>query len=519
MNTSNKNNLKLYLQKYQLSIGDILAIIGSLIVLSGVYFFNFIDVNLPFIGHQTSSLAHIVKFIKQLSSWGSTNSTTDDAANVIRYLEIFILVMTILPIIIIICSFIHKKRAKIAASISAFIVTILYFWFYHGLKYALSSSSNEFTNLFFGSANIVIITGIIIMFFASLYSLVQYLKDNNQKISIDFSKITKRQWAIIGGSTTAIIILIGIFLFINQMPKSIIDDVSVDFTGYDHQGTATLSGEYEDRIDSILKKNKDIDRSDISIELDKDSDLSNGDKVKVSISSDKKNSPVKSQTKTVTVSGLKKSTTYTIDNVLKDNPIHWNGYNNYGSAEIDSDIFDTEDEITDLSNGDSITVTLNSDYVEQESNKGKILDGSDTKKVEVSGLKGTPQISNLDVLLSQIDTIARDDNHSTSFAKYAVTRQDNYFIGTNINSSWSSSNDNSDEFSVVSIYKIDSQMSDSTSTSYKIYGYSNLVLNNNQVNVSSLKSEDQYSDYNSFDSAQEALDSLKSEYPSIATLS
>ncbi|EME7220625.1 zinc ribbon domain-containing protein, partial [Enterococcus faecium] len=346
------------------------------------------------------------------------------------------------------------------------------------------------------------------------------LKSNNQNINIDFSKITKRHWKIIGGSTAAIIILFSIFLFISQMPKSIIDDVSVNFTGYNHQGTATLSGEYEDKIDSILSKNKDIDRSDISIELDKDSDLSNGDKVKVSISSDKKNSPVKSQTKTVTVSGLKKSTSYTIDNVLKDNPIHWNGYDHYGSAEIDSDIFDTEDETTELSNGDSITITLNSDYVEQETTKGKILDGSNTKKVEVSGLKGTPQISNLDALLSQIDTVARDDNHSNSFAKYTVTRQENYFIGTNINSSWSSyTNDNSDEFSIVSIYKIDSKTDYTTSTSYKIYGYSNLSLNNNQVNVSSLKSEDQYSDYNSFDSAQEALDSLKSEYPSITTLS
>lgn len=58
-------------------------------------------------------------------------------------------------------------------------------------------------------------------------------------------------------------------------------------------------------------------------------------------------------------------------------------------------------------------------------------------------------------------------------------------------------------------------MDDTTSTSYKIYGYSNLSYNNNQVNISSLNSDDQYSDYNSFDSVQEALDSLKSEYPSI----
>ena len=60
--------------------------------------------------------------------------------------------------------------------------------------------------------------------------------------------------------------------------------------------------------------------------------------------------------------------------------------------------------------------------------------------------------------------------------------------------------------------KIDNRRSDSTYTTYKIYGYSNLILNSNQVNFSSLKSEEQYSDYNSFDSLLEVLDNLKSEY-------
>lgn len=520
MNTDNNNNLKNYLQKRHLSLSDIMAIIGAIIVLFGVYIFNFIDINLPFIGHQTSSLAHTVKFIKQLASWDSMDSLSEDVTSTLNYLQIFIVVMTILPIIVIICSFIHKKSTKITGSISAFIVTILYFVFNYILQSSLSSDMNEFSDMIFGIAGPVIILGLIIMFIGSVYSLTQYLKKNNQRINIDFSKITKKQWSIIGGSTVTVIILLGIFFFINQMPKSIIDDVSVGFTGYNHQGTAALSGDYEDKIDDIINKKTDINRSDISIKLDKDSELSNGDKVKVMISSDVKNSPVKSQTKTVTVSGLKKSTSYTIDDVLKDNPIQWIGFNHYGSAKIDNEIFDTEDETTDLSNGDSITLTLNPDYIEQETTKGKILDGSDLKKVEVTGLEDSPQITNLGSLLSQIDTVARDDNHSTSYTKYTVTRQGIYFIGTDINSSWfSDTEDDSAKFSVVSIYKIDSKTSDTTSTSYKIYGYSNLSLNNNQVNVSSLNSDDQYSDYNSFDSIQEAFDSLKSEYPSITALS
>lgn len=46
--------------------------------------------------------------------------------------------------------------------------------------------------------------------------------------------------------------------------------------------------------------------SDISVDLDKTSGLSNGDKITVTISSELKKRPVKSETKTFTVSGLKK---------------------------------------------------------------------------------------------------------------------------------------------------------------------------------------------------------------------
>ncbi|MEY8307170.1 zinc ribbon domain-containing protein [Enterococcus faecium] len=516
---NNVNKLKHYLQKYNLSISDIGTIIGAMIILSGVYIFKFIDINIPFIGHQTSSLAHTVQFIKQIASWGNEEALSADIINMIRYLQIFIVAMTILPIISIICSFIYKKSTKIAASLSSLIVAILYFGFHYILQDNLSSDTSIVSSFIFGIADTIIILGLVIMFIGSVYSLIQYLKKNNQKINVDFSKITKKQWTIAGGSTATIIVLIGIFFFINQMPKSIIDDVSVDFNGYNHQGTATLSGKYADKIDNIISKKKNISRSDFSVKLDKDSGLSNGDKVKIMISSNIKNSPVKSQTKTVTVSGLKKSTVYTIDDVLKDSPIQWIGFNHYGSAKINTDIYDTEDETTDLSNGDSITLTLNQDYIAQEATKGKILDGSDIKKVEVSGLEDSPKITNLDSLLSQIDTVARDDNHSTSYLKYTVTRQESYFIGTNINNSWlGDTNYDSAEFSVISIYKIDSKMDDRTSTFYKIYSYSNLVLNNNQVSVASLNSKNQYSDYNSFDSVQEAFDSLKSKYPSITTL-
>ena len=509
------NKLNYYLKKYHLQLSDVVASIGAIIVLLGVYFFNFIDVNIPLFGNTTLSLANCAKLIKEMAS------SSDDMSNSINQFSIFIFLMTVLPAIIVVCSFINQKKAKIINSISALIATILYLIFHFKIQSFIRLEEVEFSSLNFGAAGNVIILGLIVMLIGSMARTAQEFKNSNVDFSFDFSKITKRQWKIVGGVAAIVIVLSSVFLIINNMPKSIIEDVEVSFSGYDHQGTATLKGKYEDKIERIVSKKEGIVPSDISVELDKDKGLSNGDKVKISVTSDVEKSPVKTQTKTITVSGLKKSTTYTVGDILKKNPVEFIGFNHYGFANLeDSNLYTTEDKVTGLSNGDSIKVTLDSEYIDKVASEGKILEGADSQKITVSGLKDTPQIANLENLLSQIDIVARDDNKSNSYSKYTVTREEAYFIGTNINTSWiSNENDTAGEFSVVVVYKVDTiRENTNDSTRYKIYGYSGLTLQNNQVNVSSLNSGDKYSDYLSFESKQEALDSLKADYPSITQL-
>ena len=508
------DNMKNIMGKYHLIPSDIIAVLGAVITLLGVYVFHFFDVNIPLLGHMSSTLAGSMKFVKQLlelgESLGGTSSVSGEVSSMIHQLQFFVAAMTVFPIIVIVCTFINKKISK----------TILYFIFNAKVQSAIASSadSKDLINSMFGPAGSIIMVGLLIMLGGSCYSLYSFFKKNGEKINIDFSKITKKQWMIGGGIIGLIIIIFGVFAVINNMQKSVMNDVKVEFSGYNHQGRARLSGNFQDKISDIMNKKKDMSASDISVDLNKSSGLSNGDKVTVRISSTLKKSPVKTETKTFTVSGLKKSTSYTIDSLLKS--VKFNGFNHYGQVEYDEDIFSTTDENTELSNGDKVTLTLSNDYIDQESLNGKVLKGTKSKAVEVSGLKDTVQPSNLNDLLNQTDSVARDDNKSSSWSTYTVTRQDSYFVGKDITNSWyTDSYDTAGKFSVLTIYKID-EKSDSTTepSKYKVYGYSGLTLKDNKVDISSLSSNNEYSDYQTFNSIQEALDSLKTDYPSISKM-
>ena len=369
-------------------------------------------------------------------------------------------------------------------------------------------------------------------------------------------KKDKKIFIVIGGIIAGLVVIIGIFSFMGSRPKNIINEVKVDFSGYNKQGSAELSGNYKYLMESIIAKkvgysNSDVEAikkgneqvlsadytkapqvekyiEDTAIRLDKDSDLSNGDKLTLSVNTHLKDNPIQSSKKTIKVSGLKKSTSYTMSDIIKKYPIKIQGYNHFGKPEFDDKIYSlsepsdsySSDNSTDgeeLTNGDSIKVYLSNDYINSLSEKGQIIEGKKETNIKVSGLLDSPKISNQNDLLNQIDTVARNNHKSNDYDTYTVTRQDSYFIGTNISDS------DAEGFSVVSIYKIDDDQvlfgDHKKTTDYYIYGYKGLELSGDKINISSLTKEDSYGEYqSSFSSTQEALDSLKSDYPSLVKL-
>ena len=57
------DNMKNIMGKYQLIPSDIIAVLGAVITLLGVYVFHFFDVNIPLLGHMSSTLAGSVRCV------------------------------------------------------------------------------------------------------------------------------------------------------------------------------------------------------------------------------------------------------------------------------------------------------------------------------------------------------------------------------------------------------------------------------------------------------------------------
>lgn len=386
--------------------------------------------------------------------------------------------------------------------------------------------------------------------------------ENKEAETKEKRPVNKKMIGIIGAVIAIFIIIGGVFAYINAQPKSILNAVKVNFSGYNSQGTVELLGDYQKKEIEIIgakvglpssevKKAEDSNIfsffnsttnnstkwqkfakyfEDTRINISHSQNLSNGQKVTLKITTTLKDNPIKEETKTYTVKNLKKATTYTIESVLKDNPVSFTGFNHFGSVKFDDDKFTVNNDNsapTDLTNGEQIIVRLSQDYINQQKSNGKILSGTASKTLTVADLESSPKISNLNDLLTQEDTVVRADNESSTGdfgTTYTVTRMDSYFVGTNISSWGYSSSDDSDkgEFSVVTIYKIVSHYNSDTdtkndSTSYYSNGYTGLTLNNGKVDVSDLTGNNKYKG-DSSSSEQAAVDQLKSDYSSATKL-
>ena len=343
-----------------------------------------------------------------------------------------------------------------------------------------------------------------------------------------------KQYIILAGSIIFIIaLIIGGFSFINNRPKDIINKVEIRFSGYNKKGTATLNGNYKNEIGAIIAKKIGYSSSDVeavrkgndsvltadskrmsqfykymdntNVSLDKSDNLSNGDNVVLKVNSSLKDSPIKSAKKNFRVSGLKKSNSYTVEDILKKFPIKVSGYNYYGFMEYKEGVYDTsgEDKINlhRLENGDIVKISLLDSYIKLLSERGIFLQGSKTTTIKVSNLKTSVGASNLSEVLSQIDT-----NVKVQFGGDYI-RQSTHYIGESI------THFDPNSFSIILIYK----QLDSGEPSYFYYGYEGLKLENGKINIDSLNKENNYQSYASYDSADKALSALETSVSTLIT--
>lgn len=177
-----KEEVKNVMLKYHLIPSDFVAILGVFITLTGVYIFNFFEVTIFYLEHESYTLTGNIQFTQQfLEVWkifGSSVSVPNELFLLIYQLKYFIITMTILTLIVVICIFINKKYSKIISSIATLILGILYLVF--DIKFkdvnTLTSNPNNLIGSLFGIANIIIVIGLFLMLGGSYYTFYHFFK-------------------------------------------------------------------------------------------------------------------------------------------------------------------------------------------------------------------------------------------------------------------------------------------------------------------------------------------------------
>lgn len=227
--------------------------------------------------------------------------------------------------------------------------------------------------------------------------------------------------------------------------KDITPYVDVSFSGLDSQGTAEYDIDEDQLLNDLfgydIDDNAEAQINDLkaaySIELDKDKNLSNGDKVTVTISVDQdKSGIIKSGKKEFTVHDLGEATKLTTKDVEKHLVLNFNGVSGKGSAQIDntfgSDLgyfnFKIENDGA-LKNGDQAKLVWDEEIEEQLNSYGYIVDEDFDPTFEVEDLAVVAEIAtdieNLDdikrMIEEEVNRLYQDMSPEYSFGrKYKI---------------------------------------------------------------------------------------------------
>lgn len=265
--------------------------------------------------------------------------------------------------------------------------------------------------------------------------------------------------------------------------KSVLDDVKVKYEGYSGHGIADLDNEklssnmvdvfakklkLDDYLTEKLKSNElnaealeseatsderdklvKVERwvKDTRVRVNKAQHLKNGDKYVVTIKTGDKENPIKSESKTYTVKGLKKTKKVTAKDIAKDLNVQAYGYNGKGLIAITSKKYKGEvmfhiKKNGSLSNGDKVTIELPSEFTDYEKFDFR---GKKEFTYTVQGLKELAATKDLDEIKKVTDSMVNDEYPYDESEKYVNTFINMYFVPTSAYSDYSDEKDTSVE--------------------------------------------------------------------------
>lgn len=265
--------------------------------------------------------------------------------------------------------------------------------------------------------------------------------------------------------------------------KSVLDDVKVKYEGYSGHGIAYLDNKklnsnmvdvfakklkLDDYLTEKLKSNElnaealeseatsderdklvKVERwvKDTRVRVNKAQNLKNGDKYVVTIKTGDKENPIKSESKTYIVKGLKKTKKVTAKDIAKDLNVQAYGYNGKGLIAITSKKYKSEvmfhiKNNGSLSNGDKVTIKLPSEFTDYEKFDFR---GKKEFTYTVQGLKELSATKDLDEIKKVTDSMVNDEYPYGEYEKYVNTFINMYFVPTSAYSDYSDEKDTSVE--------------------------------------------------------------------------
>ena len=348
----------------------------------------------------------------------------------------------------------------------------------------------------------------------------QVVEPKQEGISLQTLLRTKRKEiiAVLAIVALAIVAFVGYNIYDSQ-PKSIIDEVKVQFSGYEETGKLTYnSEEIASKIEELsyrkagfnnnqakaLTQKDPVAYSEVSrnpklaamlqkaeamitsvqFNFDRTSELKNGDEVTFTITTNSQSSAVKAEKKTFKVADLKEYEKVSTADLLKETPVTFTGFNGYGIASITEKpnkdgYFNFEDNKrpTNLKNGDTVTLTVSVTYINELKSKGKVVDNNKVE-VTVEGLKDLKDVKNFADLLKKNDDYSKSEHQNSSFSTYTLESQGSYLKVIPEENKKSNG-----KVSLITVYKVTWSSGNSKEVRYKYYGYQAYLLKDGNLDL------------------------------------
>lgn len=340
------------------------------------------------------------------------------------------------------------------------------------------------------------------------------------------------------GIVGVFIVAVIAFILFSSRPTKLSKYFDVTFNGYDGHGMLNYNHEVvieeisqaaikkagfsKDEIDAFESGNSQmVDTkkmakytaimNNLKFNFDKVSDLKNGDKVTLTVSCKGNNCPFVNETKEYTVNGLDEMQEITLEDLEKEYPITFTGYNGFGSVKFDSTVYTISTAANQtLKNDDTIKVKITEGTLNTLANDGKKLkDEATSFEKKVTGLPEITDVVGLNDILNKTDILMQSKTKPEDgwFDKttYVTEKQQDYIL---FNAS--DSKDSEGKLSLLTIYKItktvtpdsDSSRTAETTTYFTYFGYIKLTVSEGKIIQKDMSYHEEYTstEWENFDS-------------------